>query len=310
MPPHANQLREIINVKTCCYEIKDTIGRELSNTIKDTINSAIDEKVKADGGINAAILEQTVHAMETRIMTRLDQLNPAGGELATRPRVEIDEVDAPVAPVKAVENQFTYAGRCWSLPQNFKFPKEVNRMDGWRMWLCGKVVVYDKVAYKTKPFRKLQPKHIYDKSMQQEFKGKWKPIYTLMEESLANGIPDDVDEAFVQASFNEATEHLKNKVSYVWNNAKDERALATWAIGTWSRKVARSEIEKCGTASDKAQLPAKTKYNKPHNAKRSFTIYGDATPDGTIRVNKVARRKASTFAAAAEVTEAFENAFG
>jgi hypothetical protein len=36
--------------------------------------------------------------------------------------------------------------------------------------------------------------------------------------TAANGIPDDVDEAFVQASFNEATEHLKNKVSYVWNN--------------------------------------------------------------------------------------------
>jgi hypothetical protein len=64
--------REIIDIKTCCYEIKDAIC-ELSNTIKDTINSA-DEK-----GINAAILEQTINAMETRIMTRLDQLNPAGG---------------------------------------------------------------------------------------------------------------------------------------------------------------------------------------------------------------------------------------
>ena len=98
---------------------------------------------------------------------------------------------------------------------------------------------------------------------------------------------------------------MKNKVSYLWNDAKDERALATWAIGTWSRKVARSEIEKHGTESDKAQLPAKNKYNKPHKAKRSFTIYGDARPDGSIRVNKVARRRAATLAAAAEISERF-----
>ena len=190
-------------------------------------------------------------------MGRLDQLSQSSNIPTTTPRIEVDSVDAAVAPVRALANQFTYAGRCWCLPQNFRFPKEVNRMDGWRMWLCGKVVVFNNVAYRTKPFNKLQTKDIYDKASQQEFKGKWKPIFSMMQDCI--DIPDNVDEAFVQSSFNRATEHLKKKVSYVWRNAKDERALASWAIGTWSRKVARSEIEKHGTQSDKAQLPARMK---------------------------------------------------
>ena len=36
VPPHVNQLREIINVKNCCYEIKDAINT-LTDTIKETI---------------------------------------------------------------------------------------------------------------------------------------------------------------------------------------------------------------------------------------------------------------------------------
>ena len=70
--------------------------------------------------------------------------------------------------------------------------------------------------------------------------------------------------------------------------------MRSYSIGTWSRKVARSEIEKHGTVNDNSNsnLPAKTRRNKEHSRKRTFIIVGDARRDGRIRVNKVPRATA------------------
>jgi hypothetical protein len=138
---------------------------------------------------------------------------------------------------------------------------------------------------------------------------------------LANGelpnlryeIPAVVDEGFVQSSFRDATEQLKQRASYIWRNAKDERDLTNLSIGTWARRTSRSEILKHGTQEDKARLPAATARNKTDTRKRTFTIYGDARADGRrIRVNKVANRRTNRVVAQAEIgviTNDFANAF-
>jgi hypothetical protein len=99
--------------------------------------------------------------------------------------------------------------------------------------------------------------------------------------------------------------------------SKDERALYSWTLGTWTKRVSQSQIEKLGTAADKAKLPPATACNKPHQKKRSFkqsqatfVVYGDAGTDGRIKVNKVARRTNSIVAAAIIEAGRFEDAFG
>jgi hypothetical protein len=65
-----------------------------------------------------------------------------------------------------------------------------------------------------------------------------------MEGVLGYSIPDDVGEAFVEQSFYDVTEAMKSTVSYIWENAKDEKDLATLKLASWSKKIQRSEILK------------------------------------------------------------------
>ena len=88
-----------------------------------------------------------------------------------------------------------------------------------------------------------------------------------MEAPVVWPLPDDVDEKFVQSSYIIATDFLKKVVSYVWLKA-DEGRISKYTIGTWSRKVARSEIECHGTPGDIARLPPVGKRNKPDQSKR------------------------------------------
>ena len=97
-----------------------------------------------------------------------------------------------------------------------------------------------------------------------------------MEQYPGFEVPVLVDDAFVKSSFLAATEYLKSRVGYVWRRAKDERMLSSYAIGTWSKYVQRSEIKKHGTRQDKLNLPQATARNQADKRKRVFTIVGDA----------------------------------
>ena len=137
------------------------------------------------------------------------------------------------------------------------------------MWLCGQVFVSKNVSYKLKPFCLLQGKDFHNKTIERELATKWKPIFRLMEQCPAFEIPEQVNESFVLSSFSQATEFMKSRAGYIWEKT-DERVLSTGLIGTWSRKVQRSEIERRGTAADKAMLPGATARNQPHKTKRTF----------------------------------------
>ena len=56
-------------MKECCLEIKDTVI-ELKSEMKEIVQAAINEKVEADGGINASILDNRLDAFEAKIMSR------------------------------------------------------------------------------------------------------------------------------------------------------------------------------------------------------------------------------------------------
>ena len=47
---------------------------------------------------------------------------------------------------------FTYDGKFWCVPKDFAFPIECTRLHGWRMWLMGKMVMYDGKPLKVEPF--------------------------------------------------------------------------------------------------------------------------------------------------------------
>ena len=86
----------------------------------------------------------------------------------------------------------------------------------------------------------------------------------MMEQYDGLSLPDVVDDEFVRCSFDLSTDYLKILASYFWQKAKDQQAVNDYCIGTWSRYVQRSSIEKWGTEADKALLPAPTAQNQAH----------------------------------------------
>ena len=118
-------------------------------------------------------------------------------------------------------------------------------------------------------------------------------------------IPADIDEEFMQTSFHFATDYLKQTVSYIWIRARDEGQLSKYTIGTWSRKIARSEILKNGTAEDKARLPPSSACNKADGRKQ-----GGWSIERT-GIRRVARRtRLNRQEIAQELVDGFERAFG
>ena len=101
-----------------------------------------------------------------------------------------------------------------------------------------------------------------------------KAIFKMMEQYPGFEVPANVDEAIFESSFAAATEYLKSSVGYVWSRAKDVRLLSGYAIGTWSKYVKWSEIEKHDMVQDKANLPQATARNQVIRGSRSSQLMG------------------------------------
>ena len=90
-------------------------------------------------------------------------------------------------------------------------------LNGWRMWICGKVVVSNNVADNINFARK---------TVERELTTKWKPILKLMEQCPGWEVQTQVEEIFVQSSFIASLEFLKTKDGNVWRRAKDAGILS------------------------------------------------------------------------------------
>ena len=80
---------------------------------------------------------------------------------------------------------------------------------------------------------------------------------TLIEaiKEMDGGIPSDMVDEYYQ----KGVRHVLNRFEYI----KQKRHVM-WTITTWSVKIMRSEVMKCGTDLDKAQLPMPSRYNSKH----------------------------------------------
>jgi hypothetical protein len=119
-----------------------------------------------------------------------------------------------------------------------------------------------------KPFRLLKP-HRLPEALRKKFQLEWKPIFAMMEEAPDLMIPagmSPLSPEFIQESFDKGTAYLKSRASYIWALRKSK--IEAWSIGEWSKHVKYSAIMKNGMESDKAKLPAATRYNEAHRRPR------------------------------------------
>ena len=100
---------------------------------------------------------------------------------------------------------------------------------------------------------------------------------------------DQIDEAFVQSSYAIATEYLKHRFKYIFNDAP-AGLIANYNISTWSRKIARSEVIKNGTEEDKQKLPPPNKRNRPREEKHT-RVSGTHSKPRKVAKRGTARRQ-------------------
>ena len=182
---------------------------------------------------------------------------------------------------------FMYQGRFWDVPQDFEFPNLTTRAAGWKLWILGMPGYCsvrengDKIYTPIKPFRNFLPVRL-PKKIATTYKLHWRPLFKLMEEGIGD-IPQTPTDEFADTMYNMTTEHLKTRVSYIFQDTKLHHS--TWTIATWSKHLTRSMIKKKGTETDKRSLPEETRFNRGH-------IPGKKRQRGIQERTRRSRRKA------------------
>ena len=108
--------------------------------------------------------------------------------------------------------------------------------------------------------------------------------------------PSTLDAPKINQLYLVATEHLKSKISYIWpgNENEEQRSRQEkWLVATWSTKIGRSQVIKCGTLGDQSNLAAATRYNMPHSHRprkqRRVTRHGFRNQHDAEEVDKTLR---------------------
>ena len=228
-------------------------------------------KVAAEGGVNSAILAAEMEKLKTDMREMVGEIltqTPADSTAVLR-RDQSEQVD-PTIRIPG-QTQFSYTdnngitrGTC--IPPTFEFPSEISRFEGWRKWLCGQTFVYEGVKWQLPPFRHLKGT-AFAPDNRRILNSEWKPIFKKMMEAPGLEIPEQVTDDFIHVSFELATRFLKQQYSYIFKQPPDQ--LSAYKLGTWSKKIKRSEVEKYGTEEDKQKLPPPTAGNKKRARKES-----------------------------------------
>jgi hypothetical protein len=166
-----------------------------------------------------------------------------------------------VAELSSMEGTptYVYGGKFWDVPKNFKFQKNPTHKVGWEYWLQGRPgheMLVDGVMKKApiKPYRKFINNNLPD-SEKNVYGTSWKQIFDLMEKApglIIPADPKDIDDQFIEDSFNTATDFLKQRVSYIWE--LKNRTIANWSISTWSKHISPGFIRDLGNENDKQFL--------------------------------------------------------
>lgn len=146
----------------------------------------------------------------------------------------------------------------------------LKRNVGWKLWLQGMPgnrAVGENGSMETraiKPFRLFVPGRL-PKKIADTFKLHWRPLFAMMEEGLED-IPESPTAEEIDELFDQATEYLKTRVGFIWENTRLHPT--NWTISTWAKNVKRSVIIAKGTAQDKANLPDENRFNRGHTGRK------------------------------------------
>jgi hypothetical protein len=87
----------------------------------------------------------------------------------------------------------------------------------------------------------------------------------MMEEGLDN-IPLNQSAKTIDSLYAQATEHLKTRVGFIFQNTRFNPK--NWTISTWAMNVKRNTIVSKGTAQDKGNLPDENRFNQGHTGRK------------------------------------------
>ena len=275
IPAHVSHNKKLDQIMAKCDATHDMVSG-FKDDIRTHIFQAVDEKVAGEGGVNHSILQVSLEGLKNEILARLESVTFNSRD-RIGPAEDLPQVGGAVFAV-ASPHQFVYGGKFWCLPEAFQFPVGATRQSGWRMWLTGSSFMDPDGTkeWRLKPFRLINGKDLHSTALKNMHKIQWKPIFSMMEEAPNLNIPpkvENIDDEFIRASYDIATEYLRSRVSYIFAGTQ-EATHESYTVGTWSFKIKPSEVKKRGTDADKAKLPADTLANQPHKAKRTISNSG------------------------------------
>ncbi len=234
------------------------------------VKTAVEDQAWDSGHVTGARLIEVLNEFQEKSLKKVDERlvqirnefsnhhdGGHGGERPQQPRRE-----EQVGAVTTTVNTYSYKGRFFAVPEDFEFPKPKLR-EAIRFWLCGQTVSEDGKK-KVKPFRKLSLDMLPTKSLKDNFKIHWKPIFAFLSEAAAlPPMHETITNQHINEVYDRCVGHLKSTVSYCFQKKKNPEN--EWTIATWSLRTSRSSIEKKGTESDKAKLPEANNRNKARN---------------------------------------------
>ena len=239
---------------------------ELQSTIiQEAVKKAIQENDVSSGTVTMPILAEQLDNHHKSI---IDFIKANCAKLSDDCRIDIDddnETDSGISELLYVKEfqkgtekcpMYCYDGQFWDVPKNWEFQKNPTRKVGWEYWIKGKQnneMLVNNVVKKAplKPYRFFIRNKI-PKNQRNVLSSTWNPIFTYMEDTPNINIPNNPEEitaTVIDRTFEEATEHMKRNLSYIWNLKNS--TIQNWSICTWSKYVSHGYVEKQGTESDK-----------------------------------------------------------
>ena len=255
---------------------------QIISSVIEAVKKGIDENDIRSGNVSGSVLAQMLsdHQKKTteELTRRIEQV------LASIPGApRRDDLPAPPTGNQAEDQNgrlsmatpqgtlFQYNGRYWGVPQNFKFPEQLNIEKALRLWLIGsKVSATANVRpYRMLRYTKTRGNLFPDGPNRQKFRVQWAQFFNFLEDAgLLEGMPEDTSTMTAEQlrlTVQKMWEILRERVSYCFlEGGKRKRNPEDWALLNWAKMVTASKIKECGTDSDKAYLGNKEVRKRKH----------------------------------------------
>ncbi|KAL7477681.1 hypothetical protein ACHAW6_008667 [Cyclotella cf. meneghiniana] len=88
--------------------------------VDQAVSDAVGAMVEAEGGVNISILKSTLQEIKDEMFGKIENTVRVASLL-----------------------EFHYKGTNWPIPESFQSPKETKRLQGWRKWLKGSLIVVE-----------------------------------------------------------------------------------------------------------------------------------------------------------------------